>query len=84
MVKNGDSPLDQVLDPLFDDVVGRRVVDFSIDAASQDRLQSLREGANNGTLTAAERDEYQQFVEALDLIALLKLKAKAAMERRTS
>jgi hypothetical protein len=36
----------------------------------------LAERANEGTLTEEERDEYDSFIDAADLIAILQLKAQ--------
>ncbi len=40
------------------------------------RLEILAERANQGTLTPEERVEYLSYVEAADLLAFFKLKAK--------
>jgi hypothetical protein len=40
----------------------------------QARLDELGEKANDGTLTPAERSEYDTYVEAMDVIALLRVK----------
>ena len=42
----------------------------------QNRLDELGEKANEGTLTEAERSEYQTYVEAMDVIALLRVKSQ--------
>lgn len=42
----------------------------------QARLDELGEKANEGTLTEEERSEYQTYVEAMDVIALLRVKAQ--------
>jgi hypothetical protein len=44
--------------------------------ALQSRLDELGDKANEGTLTEAERSEYQTYVEALDVIALLRVKSQ--------
>lgn len=43
----------------------------------QERLDELGEKANEGTLSDAERQEYATYVEAMDVIALLRVKALA-------
>ena len=50
----------------------------------QSRLDDLRSRANEGALTDDERDEYERFVEALDLLALLKTRARAALRRQSA
>jgi len=44
----------------------------------QARLDELGEKANEGTLTDAERSKYETYVEAMDVIALLRVKSQAS------
>jgi len=44
------------------------------------RVDALAERANEGLLSAGERAEYEAFVNALDLIAVLRLKALHNLE----
>jgi hypothetical protein len=44
----------------------------------QARLDELGEKANEGTLTDAECSEYETYVEAMDVIALLRVKSQAS------
>ena len=41
----------------------------------QARLDKLATKSNDGTLTEEERSEYQTYVEAMDVIALLRVKS---------
>ena len=50
----------------------------------QARLDELGEKANEGTLTEEERSEYQTYVEAMDVIALLRVKAQRKSDQRDS
>lgn len=43
----------------------------------QARVEELAEKANEGTLTPAEAEEYGLFVNLLDFVSLLRLKARA-------
>jgi hypothetical protein len=43
----------------------------------QARLDELGEKANEGLLTEEERSEYLTYVEAMDVIALLRVKSQA-------
>ena len=43
----------------------------------QARLDELAEKANEGTLTEEERREYATYVQAMDVIALLRIKASS-------
>jgi uncharacterized protein YnzC (UPF0291/DUF896 family) len=53
----------------------RRLVDLRIDPPVQERMNSLAERANEGSLTAEERGEYEALINAADFISILKLKA---------
>ncbi len=72
--------IDRVLDPVaacLTPEVAQRVVDVRLDETTLARLEELRGKANEGQLTASERAEYEEFVEAQDLLALIKDKARA-------
>jgi hypothetical protein len=71
--------LDAFLEPLtqcFTPDVARKIVDFRPDSRTEQRLEYLRERANEGLLTTEERTEYAEFVEALDFVGLLKARAR--------
>jgi hypothetical protein len=75
--------LDGLLGPLsqcLDAESARRIVEFSIAPAVQSRVDALAERANDGLLTNDERAEYEAFINATDLISLLKLKARLQLE----
>jgi hypothetical protein len=78
--------LDRILDPLaecFTPDVARRVVALTLDSGIQARLDVLAERANEGQLTEAERQEYGELIEALDILGILKAKARVSLiERR--
>lgn len=81
------SILDRFLDPLTDCLtpeVARRVVALSLDRDTQERIEELREKANEGRLSDEERAEYEEAVEGLDLLGVVKSKARAALARHTS
>jgi hypothetical protein len=71
--------LDQILDPLsrcLDAESARRVLDLGIPDSVQERVDTLAELANEGLLTDDERAEYEALINAEDLVAILKLKAR--------
>lgn len=75
--------LDRVLDPLASSLnteAARSIVDLRVDPEIQARVAVLAERANEGELTPDERDEYLSYVEAADLLAIFKLKAKRYLE----
>jgi len=61
--------------------VARRIVDFRPDARTEERLEYLREKANEGVLSNAERLEYEGFVDALDFVGVLKARARSLLVR---
>jgi hypothetical protein len=75
--------LDGLLDPLsrcFDAESARRVADFQVAPPVQERIDALAERANEGTLSANERSEYESLVNAADFISILKLKARLYLD----
>jgi len=76
--------LDALLDPLsrcLDADSARRLVDFRVDPRVQERLATLGERANEGTLSADERAEYEALINAADFISILKLKARRYLDQ---
>lgn len=81
---NAASGLDSVLEPLslcLDAESARRLVAFRLDAPVQARIEMLGARANEGTLSAAERSEYEALINAADFIAILKLKARRHLDQ---
>jgi hypothetical protein len=73
------SVLDQFLDPLsrcLDAESARRIVALSVAAPVHERIDSLAERANEGTLNDDERAEYEALINAADFVSILKLKAR--------
>lgn len=54
---------------------------LSPDPEFQAHLDQLGAKANDGTLTDAERSEYATYVEAMDVVALLRVKSLAHAKR---
>ena len=74
----GSTVLDGLLDPLsrcLDAESAQRVAQFRVDPAVQARIDTLAERANDGVLSEEERAEFEAFINAADLISILKLKA---------
>jgi hypothetical protein len=71
--------LDGLLEPLsrcLDAESARRILDFRVNPAIEARLDFLAEKANEGTLSDAERSEYEAAINAADIISILKLKTR--------
>jgi hypothetical protein len=76
---------DRMLRPVtecFTPEVARRIVDARLDTATQSRIDELASKANRGTLTDGEREEYAQFVEYIDLVGIIKAKARLLLKHR--
>lgn len=54
----------------------RKLVSLKADAKTQARIDELASKCNEGELTVSERSEYEQYVTAGNLIAILKAKAQ--------
>jgi hypothetical protein len=77
--------LDRFLDPvasLLTPDVAERLVGFRADPETQARLDELAEKANEGTLTASERHEYEKYIAAIDFVTVLQAKARSVLEGR--
>ncbi len=80
------SGLDGLLEPLsrcLDAESARRVVDLQIATPVQERINTLAEHANEGTLSDDERAEYEALINAADFISILKLKARQHLNSNT-
>jgi hypothetical protein len=77
--------LDRFLDPVADcltPAVAERIVGVPVDPQTQRRLDELADKANRGELTEEEREEYAEYVEGMDVVGILKAKARKVLERK--
>ena len=73
------SLLDLLLDPLarsFSKSQAQQILCWKLTPEQERRFEFLREGANDGSLSADEDSEYKQWVDALDVIAIIQTKAR--------
>ena len=71
--------LDEVLEPVvrcFTPEVARQIVALRAGPTLQARLDEFAGKANEGELTEQEREQYEAYVEAIDLISILQAKAR--------
>ena len=54
----------------------KALLDLQIDPIVQRRVDRLAEKANEGELTDAERDEYETYIIANDLVSIMQLRAR--------
>jgi hypothetical protein len=71
--------MDEVLEPVvrcFTPDVARQIASLRASSSLQARLDELAGKANEGELTDDERQQYEAYVEALDLVAILQAMAR--------
>jgi hypothetical protein len=76
--------LDRIFDPFSEALTpesARRVAEWRADGETQSRLDELGDKANEGTITPAERQEYETYVRAIDFIGVLQAKARLVLQR---
>jgi hypothetical protein len=81
------SYLDRLLDPLteaFTPKMASVILDLRADSELEAQIDVLRRKANEGTLTPAEDAEYKDFVEAVDLIAIMQAKARRFLAKQSA
>jgi hypothetical protein len=59
--------------------VARQIVELRADATTQERIDELAEKSTEGQLSPAEEAEYDDYVEAIDIIGILQAKARSAL-----
>ncbi|PYR98496.1 MAG: hypothetical protein DMG15_21620 [Acidobacteria bacterium] len=78
--------LERLLDPVSRSLnieAARKLVQLKADAQTQARVDELARKCNEGELTSAERSEYEAFVTAGNLIAILQAKARLILAKKT-
>jgi hypothetical protein len=79
--------LDRLLAPVtecFTPEVAERLIGLRTAPDIKGRIEELAAKANEGQLSAEERGEYEEYVEAVDLIGILQSRARAVLAQRTS
>jgi len=56
--------------------VAKRVVELRADPAVQARIEDLADKCNEGTITPEETAEYDAYIQAMDVVAVLQKKAR--------
>jgi hypothetical protein len=81
------SYLDRLLAPVTQCLtpdVAERLVALRADVDVQARIDELADKANEGLLSAEERAEYEDYIEAIDMIAILQARARAVLTKRSN
>lgn len=74
--------LERILEPVLEAMpvdFARQLLSLRADRELQARVDELRTKANSGQISPMELDEYDEFIEALDIVAMLQLKAKKCL-----
>jgi len=69
----------KILDPVahcFTPEVAKRVVELRADPAVQARIDELADKCNEGTITPEEMAEYDAYIQAMDVVAVLQKQAR--------
>ena len=77
--------LDRILEPVsssLNEEAARKLVDLKADRKIQARVAKLADKCNEGELTPDERLEYEMYVMANHLVAVLKAKARILLGRK--
>jgi len=88
MRKNGKTVLlDRILEPVSSALnreAARKLLDVKADRKTQARVAKLAEKCNEGNLTPEERHEYETYVMAGNIIAILKAQARILLAGKHS
>jgi hypothetical protein len=79
-IDHATAGLAKILDPVaqcFTPEVAQRVAELRADPAVQARIEELAEKCNEGTITPEEMAEYDAYIQAMDVVAVLQKKARA-------
>jgi hypothetical protein len=85
MKKTNGQILGRLLDPVISSLneeAARKLIGLKADPKAQARVGRLAHKCNEGKLTPDERAEYETYVLAGDLIAILQAKARLRLSRR--
>lgn len=76
--------LERLLDPVSRSLnieAAQKLVRLKVDSKTQTRIDKLARKCNEGELTSAERSEYERYVTAGNLIAILQAKARLLLTK---
>lgn len=79
MATTSPTPIDRLLRPLVDALdleAVRQIAQFRVDSKTQRRLDELAGKANEGRLSDAEAREYDDYIEALDVLGCIQARAR--------
>ena len=71
-------PIGRALTP----AAAREILDLRADDETQRQIDELAEKCNEGTLSAEERSEYQEFVSLFNVLTVLQARARSVLDVR--
>lgn len=77
--------LDRILEPVsssLNEEAAAKLLNLKADPKTQARVAKLAEKCNEGDLTPEERHEYEMYLMANHLVAILKAKARILLARK--
>ena len=83
--RNGSAILERMLEPVSQSLnveAAQKLIRLKADAKTQARVDELARKGNECELTDAERGEYERYVTAGTMIAILQAKARLTIQRR--
>lgn len=86
-IANGRDVLDQLLDPVtrcLTPEAAQSLLNLRAPDAAQKRIEELAAKSTAGTLTPDEMSEYDSYISAGNLIALLQAKARALLGKSSA
>jgi len=84
---SGDATLERLLDPVtrcLTPEAARQLVALKADPQFQERLDTLADKCTEGQLSPEEREEYETYVRAIHIIAILQAKARKLLANPSS
>ncbi len=85
MVAPAATALDRIFSGLVNSLsseAAENIAQSKLDAETQKMIDQLAEKSANGTLSAAEREQYIELVEAIDILSIFQAKARKAISNR--
>ena len=84
--RNGSAVLERLLEPVSQSLnveAAQKLIRLKADAKTQARIDELARKCNEGELSALERSEYEGYVTAGTLIAILQAKARLLLAKNS-
>jgi hypothetical protein len=78
-------PWDRILEPVtssLNEEAARKLINLKADRKARARVAKLAEKCNEGELTPEERRDYEMYIMANHVIAVLQAKARILLERK--